>query len=128
MMLLISIIPEFLFKLYLGQLLRAWTSKVGLLSNVVVITILFLFKKSLLIKHVSSDIAVLKWSITIVILDCTPNYLKHFILLWMLSLSLHFLFATGIFVSHFNNSSFPQNFVFRFFGYFYITVSSENKT
>ena len=60
MMLLISIIPEFLFKLYLGQLLRAWTSKVGLLSNVVVITILFLFKKSLLIKHVSFDIAVLK--------------------------------------------------------------------
>ena len=57
---LINIIPEFLFKLYLGQLLRAWTSKVGLLSNVVVRNILFLFIKSLLLKYVSSDIAVLK--------------------------------------------------------------------
>ena len=88
---LINIIPEFLFKLYLGQLLRAWTSKVGLLSNVVVRNILFLFIKSLLLKYVSSDIAVLKWPITIVISDCTPSYLKHFILLWMLSFSLHFL-------------------------------------
>lgn len=125
---LINIIPEFLFKLYLGQLLRAWTSKVGLLSNVVVRNILFLFIKSLLLKYVSSDIAVLKWPITIVISDCTPSYLKHFILLWMLSFSLHFLFVSGVFVSHINNSSSFQKFVFRFFGYFYIAISSENKT